>query len=171
MSYSRKDPKYNFDRNKVRGFFNRTKTNLDDYRLNDDSKEFSVTQTINSLLGLLVFVHEKNSFIETIASEDFEAYFNKLKDKCNYINNYMKKDKPTEPEDKNIFNFLRHLRNALAQGTIELKPDTNGEDIKKIAFKDKHKNHEFKISLHVDKNKEQCEICKLINLLDKAINP
>ncbi|KHG35111.1 HEPN family nuclease [Sulfurospirillum sp. MES] len=142
-------------------FFCRTLHNLEIYReekqKNPKAFEYEITQLINSFFGLIIFV-KANAIQENPALEDFvEA---NVPTKWDYV--YYGKQ-----EDHNFFNYLRHIRNAIAHPTydenLEIKSENN--DISSIIFRDKDpKNPKniFEANLTIKK------IDELIELISKA---
>lgn len=122
--------------NLIINFFERTYENLEKYKnLNKQDKEkypYEVTMTINSLLGLLVFIKEK----QKLELNEFQ------------VDELIAKQKIETNQERYI--FLKHLRNAVAHGNFKIK--AQGKEIESIIFydkryRDKNKNFEIKLSL------------------------
>lgn len=142
-------------------FFCRTLHNLKIYReekkKNTKAFEYEITQLINSFLGLIIFV--KANVIKE--NQDLKNFVRaNTPTKWNYV--YKGKQ-----EVHDFFNYLRHIRNAIAHPTydenLEIKSENN--EISSIIFRDKDKenpNNKFEANLTIEK------IDKLIELISKA---
>lgn len=127
-----------YDKNDmIISFFERTYENLEKYKkLNKDDKEnypYEVTMTINSLLGLLVFIKENKK----AKLEDFQV-----------DNLIAKQEIETDTSGKE---FLRHMRNAVAHGNLIVNEDGKKE-IESITFYDRNfdtKKKTFEITLTI----------------------
>lgn len=142
-------------------FFCRTLHNLKIYR-EEKSKgtkafEYEITQLINSFLGLIIFVKankkQQNPALEDFVKVNVPMHWNYTYDGTQEVHNF--------------FNYLRHIRNAIAHPTydenLEIKSENN--DISSIIFRDKdpkNPNNKFEANLTIKK------IDELIELISKA---
>lgn len=136
--------------NFTKEFFKRTIKNLEDYEELHTNNPLrypnNITQLINSLLGLIVFVKDDYDCVD-------ESLYQSISNKINYWE--------YGTEQKNSKNLIRHLRNAIAHARIETH-GTN-KSIEDITFKDKDKSYQFEINLNID------EIRSIIDILKNAI--
>jgi len=139
-------------------FVCRTKFNLELYNSCKKGRHkgfnFEVTQLINSFLGLIVFVKE----IGVVSNKGLEEF---LSDNQPKKWNYKYDNKE---ESHNFYNYLRHIRNAIAHPDKKLIVEASTEGIiEKIIFKDFYKDEKkgnyFETTLTI------AQIEKLINLL------
>ena len=138
--------------NLVKDFFRRTKENLDLYMKNKakspDVYTQEVTMTINSLLGMLVFVQqdtEGNNLMQHVE-------ISKIINKAVYGN---------ANNDKTVKDFFRHMRNSIAHGHCikDFKVDEQHQ-ITSLIFRDFHKKDKtFEVEL------ELSDITYLINAI------
>ena len=132
-------------------FFKRTIYNLELYSKNSTTSEefkYEVTQLINSLLGLIVFVKEDKLDIRYINLKDIVEIDPIVWKYCDR--------KGGRLEEKNFSNFLKHLRNAIAHKRLVIK--SNEKEIYSVVFVDEYKNNKFKVELNID---------QIYNLVDK----
>lgn len=146
----------------VEEFFERTLKNLEYYtekdRSNSEKCFYEVTQLINSLLGLIVFIKEKNG--QSLPNSIYERFKEKFEEESTEgLWDY--RDKQENPEVKTSRTLIRHLRNAIAHARIEAKG--NGKDIGSIKFKDKNGTSEFEMELSIE------EIRELINMIKDEV--
>ncbi len=119
----------------IRDFVERTNVNLDAVR-NQKNDLNDVTQLINSLLGLIVFINEEKiqSNRANIFRENVESFMGELiilKPQSSY------KIPNSEIDEPNTMSyFLRHMRNAIAHCRIEPQGD---KTIESIEFSDNRK--------------------------------
>lgn len=131
----------------VEDFVNRTKENYEFMK----NSPYSVTQLINSTIGILV-VPKENEFVEISDNFIDNSLLKKMKN-CVEINTY---DKPL-----NLSQMIRHLRNGIAHNNMEFlaeQPPKNNEPliIHNVTIKDKddYNNFKFEITIPVDLLKE-----------------
>ena len=85
---------------------------------------YEVTQLINSLLGMVVFIQQKEKLPAIHLSKI--AGFPKVE--------FLKGNEETEQ----LASFIKHFRNALAHGRVEAKAEGTGDDISHLELSDKH---------------------------------
>lgn len=146
------------ENNYVQEFFERTLYNLElYYEYHERSKEifkYEITQLINSLLGLVVFVKEDGVVFNSITLAEI-----KVENEITW--NYCHRD-GGRFEDKNFKNFLRHIRNAISHKNLTIKSN-NENEIDSIVFKDKDRNNVFEVTFTI------MEIRNLIDRLSHCI--
>jgi hypothetical protein len=132
--------------NFVNEFFERTIYNLNLYNEkheHGDEKEvfkYKITQLINSLLGLVIFVKEGGTAFDAINLLDI-----KQEDKIKW--NYCDRD-GGKFEEKNFKNFLRHIRNAIAHKNLVINANKE-KKINSITFRDKDRKNIFEVTLSI----------------------
>lgn len=146
------------ENNFAKEFFERTIYNLKLYEEHNathkEEFKYEVTQLINSLLGLVVFVKEEGVRFNSITLAEI-----KVEDEITW--NYCHRD-GGRFEDKNFKNFLRHIRNAISHKNLTIK--SNGEDeIDSVIFKDKDRSNVFEVTFTI------MEINNMIKKLTQCI--
>jgi HEPN family protein len=108
------NPKY-VARNRALDFAERTKVNLEfiEKAKSEGAAVHVVTQLANSLLGLIVFVWEK-TFVDHIK----ELRMDKL------ISDGWPSIEVKKGTNETLYEFVRHLRNAVAHGRIRFSSDS-----------------------------------------------
>lgn len=146
------------ENNFAKEFFKRTMYNLNLYEHhNEICKEvfqYEVTQLVNSLLGLVVFVKEEGVAFSSIQLSE-------IKSESSISWNYCDRD-GGGLEVKNFKNFLRHIRNAIAHKRLTIKSNDQKE-ISSIIFNDKDRNNKFEVELTID------EVKNIVSKLSQCI--
>ncbi len=132
-------------KNFVADFAYRTKKNLDFINKNKNThKIFETTQMINSFLGLIIFPQER-------------SIFNKISCDPVFLSKLIHCIKKNTYEGEIDFSkILRHLRNSIAHGKIEinsLEEEDKHFEINNLIFKDKNpknESEEFIIDISID---------------------
>jgi len=151
--------KYRDENDFIKEFFERTVYNLKLYNKNNKSGnknfKYEVTQLINSLLGLVVFVKEDDLSFNSINLDTIV----KIED----INWRYDHRNSGECEDKNFSNFLRHIRNAISHKRLKIK--SKDKQISSVVFKDEQRrnNNIFEVELNIE------QINSLVKELSKCI--
>jgi hypothetical protein len=83
-----------------------------------DSKFHPITQLINSLVGLVVFIHERE-FVRHVADLRLSELVGK-----GWPRVQIDKDDEKRPTEA-LGDFVRHLRNAIAHGRISFSSDSH----------------------------------------------
>jgi hypothetical protein len=138
----------------IREFFKRTLHNHDTYiednRLNKGRYPYDVTQTVNSFLGLVIFLKDAEiSFSSEL--DNFVIAHTPSQWSCLNGNNQV--------EEKNFKNYLTRLRNAVSHRKIKSIPDDNNEIIA-IEFRDGKNGGCFCTELSIDAIKDLIELLK-----------
>lgn len=141
----------------IREFFKRTFHNLNTYledQQNDKARyPYDVTQTINSFLGLIVFLKDADiTYSQEL--EDFVETHPSIQWTCFDGNNGL--------EEQNFENYLKRLRNAVSHRKIRSIADENNEIIA-LEFRDGKNGGCFHTELSVE------SINLLIKLLSENI--
>ena len=135
---------YSDENNFTKEFFQRTIYNLKLYehhnKICKEVFKYEVTQLINSLLGLIVFVKEDSVNFTSIKLSDI-IKADKIRWQYCDING-------GKPEEKNLKNFLRHLRNAIAHKRLTIRSNANKE-ISTVIFEDKNRRNNFRVELTI----------------------
>ncbi|ADR34353.1 hypothetical protein Sulku_1692 [Sulfuricurvum kujiense DSM 16994] len=141
----------------IREFFKRTLHNLHIYLEDQQNSKFrypyDVTQTINSFLGLIVFLQDSD-IVFTQELEDFVEAHLPIQWTCFDGNNGL--------EEHNFRNYLKRLRNAVSHRKIKSIPDQNNE-IMALEFRDGKNGGCFCAKLSVE------SVNLLITLLSRNI--
>ena len=136
------------ENNFAKEFFERTIYNLNLYNTQNatcnNEFKYEVTQLINSLLGLIVFVKEEGISFDSIQLSDIKSHADMVWNYCHREGGRL--------EEKNFKNFLRHIRNAIAHKRLSIK-SSNTNEISSIVFKDKDQRNHFEVELSVDELK------------------
>lgn len=139
-------------------FFQRTIYNLELYEHHHtvckEVFQYEITQLINSLLGLVVFVKEEGLPFQSIELSD-------IKEEGAIVWNYCARN-GGKLEEKNFKNFLRHIRNSISHKLLTIISG-NGTDISSIKFEDKDRDNRFEVELSID------EIKNLVSKLSHCI--
>jgi len=129
-------------------FFKRTLYNVKLYEHHNtickEVFQYEVTQLVNSLLGLVVFVKEEGVLFDAIQLSD-------IKSENTITWNYCHRDGGGF-EEKNFKNFLRHIRNAIAHKRLTINSNSKKE-IDSIVFNDKDRKNKFEVDLTVEEIK------------------
>lgn len=114
----------------IQKFFVRTlhnlNTYLEDQQVNQDRYPYDVTQTINSFMGLIVFLKDSD-IVFSQELEDFVESHLPIQWTCFDGSNGL--------EEHNFQNYLKRLRNAVSHRKIKSIPDENNEIIA-LEFRD-----------------------------------
>jgi hypothetical protein len=140
----------NYGNNFMNDFFKRTLHNLKVYQaqfeLENCDFKYEITQLINSLLGLVIFLKESQIHFEN-NDESLKLF--------------MRKNDPeiwSYSEEHCFKNYFRHLRNSIAHKRIEIIPNEKNE-IYELVFNDKNgKNGEFKLKLSINSIRELIDL-------------
>ena len=136
-------------------FAQRTLENLRHFTSSGDSNEeapsvkFEVTQLINSLLGTLVFLHEKGLSHLERTIEDYGVSVEILRENLGFKEKWVKQPENSMP------NVIWHMRNSLAHGHIGPFPETG--EVKGVIFTDINPQTEveyWKLSLEIETIKQ-----------------
>ncbi len=141
----------------IREFFKRTLHNLntyvEDHQNNKERYPYDVTQTINSFMGLIVFLKDS----DIVFSQELETFVVDHPPSqwfCNNANN--------GSEEHNFKNYLKRLRNAVSHRQINSIPDEN-DDIVALQFRDGYNGGCFEAKLPIE------SVNLLIKLLSQNI--
>lgn len=138
-------------------YIQRTKE-IRDIVIDKTGDRYKATLLINSLFGLLIVPNEKYKYKnrngvseETLSKHPGYQGINKL---VNKLKNEPQHYKNTYGDDKRykVYNFLRHLRNALAHsgnGGIYFLPIKENTEIQSVLFYDKEEQHQFCVELDI----------------------
>ena len=127
MEFSNDNKKY------VAEFIERTLGNLKaiENMASEGSNVFEETQFVNSIIGLLIF--PKENFFNLIKDEMVSPQLlEKVKKDIN--NNYLTKQ--GIPEQNNLKNIIKHIRNSTAHGNTMFPKPIKGKQLTEIKFKD-----------------------------------
>jgi hypothetical protein len=155
------DPEY-VSRNHALGFAERTRKNLQfiETAFCNGEDVHVVTQLTNSLLGLLVFLHER-TFVEHIEGITLESLQNQGWPKVEV----------TLGDGLTLGTVIRHLRNSVAHGRITFSSESR--DISKVivCFEDKRNSHDKVPNWSATMNASQLQqFCmKLVALVEQKI--
>lgn len=114
-------------------FAERTLSNLEYIRkcARKQHEGYEITQLINSLLGMLIFLHEKKASLINKNITDYDININ-----INWLDDYDKWDENWREDNENhMSNIIRHMRNSLAHCGVS--PKNEGGIIKGFTFLDR----------------------------------